>query len=239
MNLALIGHGKMGQQVERCALERGHSIQMIANGQWDSASLKGVDLAIEFSRPEAAFENVTRCLRADVAVVCGTTGWNDKIPDAEKLCKELGGSFLFASNFSIGVNLLFALNKWLAERMNGQAGFAPELEEIHHEHKLDAPSGTAIRLAEDLIQAVDRIGQWKLGHATDGSILPIEAKREGEVPGTHRVTYRSATEELSLQHVAKDRVVFAEGAVLAAEWLMGQTGCFRMSDVLNFNPKGS
>ena len=103
MNLALIGHGKMGQQVERCALERGHSIQMIANGQWDSASLKGVDLAIEFSRPEAAFENVTKCLRAGVAVVCGTTGWNDKVPDAEKLCKELGGSFLFASNFSIGV----------------------------------------------------------------------------------------------------------------------------------------
>ena len=185
MNLALIGYGKMGQQVERCALERRHSIQMIANGQWDSASLKGVDLAIEFSRPEAAFENVTKCLRAGVAVVSGTTGWNDKIPAAEMLCNELGGSFLFASNFSIGVNLLFALNKWLAERMNGQAGFAPELQETHHKHKLDAPSGTAIRLAEDLIQAVDRMDQWVIGHATAGSILPIEAKREGEVPGTH------------------------------------------------------
>ena len=239
MNLALIGYGKMGPQVERCARQRGHSIEMIANGQWDSASLKGVDLAIEFSRPEAAFNNITKCLRAGVAVVSGTTGWNDKIPAAEKLCTELGGSFLFASNFSIGVNLLFALNKWLAERMDGQAGFAPELEEIHHKYKLDAPSGTAIRLAEDLVHAIDRINSWKLGKSDDVSLLPIEAKREGEVPGTHRVTYKSETEELSLQHVAKDRVVFAEGAVVAAEWLIGRTGCFRMTDVLNFNQKGS
>jgi 4-hydroxy-tetrahydrodipicolinate reductase len=231
LNIALIGYGRMGKAIEEQALLKGHRIVLKADKNWQLEHLSGVDVAIEFSLPKAALDNVTKCLRAGVPVVSGTTGWNEKLFEAEELTKELEGSFLYASNFSTGVNLFFELNKWLAKMMSKHPEFKVDLEEIHHVHKVDKPSGTAVTLAEGIIPNYQEFEDWKLD-SKDNNSLNVTSRREGEVPGTHIVRYASHTDELRIEHISHGREAFARGAVKAAEWLHGKIGVFSMRDVL-------
>lgn len=232
MKVALIGYGKMGQIIEKLLQDRGHEVVAKFGSEGiDREQLKKAEVAIEFSVPEAAFENLKQCFDLKVPVVTGTTGWLDHYQEAVKLCKDNESALLYASNFSLGVNLFFALNKRLAELMNG-FDYQVSLEEIHHIHKKDAPSGTAISLAEQIIEAQDKIKNWRLDHG-DESTLPISAKRIDEVPGTHIVRYDSEIDHIEITHAAKNRKGFALGAVLAAEYLKGKKGVYAMSDVLN------
>lgn len=200
--------------------------------------LRQADVVIEFTRPEAAFDNVMRCLKAGVPVVSGTTGWTDRMDEAIGYCEEMKGAMLWASNFSIGVNLFFAINSYLAELMNSRPEYAVSMTEIHHIHKLDAPSGTAISLARDILAQVERLHGHHLASNTEpapaGSI-PIHAIREGEVPGTHRIRWQSAIDELTIEHKAHSRAGFAWGALTAAQWLHGRKGVFSMNDVLQIS----
>ncbi len=237
MKIGLLGYGKMGRAIEQIATEKGLDIawrigrsnQSDLTPEW----LKTADVVIEFTRPEAAFDNVMFCLKNGVPVVSGTTGWLEKLPQAKEFCQKNGGALLWASNFSVGVNLFFALNRYLARLMNRQEGYAPELTEIHHIHKLDAPSGTALTLAQDLIEAHDRMQGWSLSPAPAGpEEVPVTAIREGEVPGTHIIRWAGPADEISIEHKAHSRAGFAVGAVLAAQWLAGKKGVFSMKDVL-------
>lgn len=231
MKIALIGYGRMGKAIEEQALLKGHEIVLRAGRDWQAKDLKDAEVAIEFSLPKAAFSNVEKCLKAGIPVVTGTTGWNDQIPDAEALCKEMNGSFLFASNFSTGVNLFFELNRWLSKMMSKHPEFCAELEEIHHVHKVDKPSGTAVTLAEDIVRNNDQLKTWNLD-SKDNDSLNVTSRREGEVPGTHIVRYASQTDELRIEHISHGREAFAKGAVKAAEWIIGRKGIFNMRDVL-------
>lgn len=235
MKIGLFGYGKMGKAIEALAQQQGVEVAWRVNREnandLSDADLREVDTVIEFSSPEAAFENVMRCLRAGVPVVSGTTGWLDKMPFAEQYCRENNGAMLWASNFSVGVNLFFALNRKLAELMAKWPEYSASITETHHIHKKDAPSGTAITLANDLITSSGRYSKWALGTTPPGS-LPIEAIRENEVPGTHLVCWQSAVDEISIEHRAHNRNGFALGALLAARWIVGKKGVFRMSDVL-------
>lgn len=232
MKIALIGYGRMGKAVEEQALKRGHEIVLRAGRDWSVDGLTAADLAIEFSLPDTAHVNVQMCLQAGVPVVCGTTGWNaDRVALEEKIQQE-GGSFLYASNFSTGVNLFFALNELLARWMAKHPEYHPEIEELHHVHKLDRPSGTAITLAEGILKERSDFEKWSLDEA-DKDSLNVRSLREGEIPGTHRVRYKSITDDLQIEHISHGREAFAKGAVTAAEWLLGKTGVFSMRDVLN------
>ncbi len=237
MKIGLFGYGKMGAAIEKIALGKGHEIVWRisrANGhEFGPERLREADVVIEFSRPEAASANVTDCLRAGLPVVCGTTGWLGDLSAARQLCLDTGGAFFWASNFSVGVNLFFELNRRLAELMANQPNFHPKLTETHHVHKLDAPSGTAVTLAEDLISYSERLEKWALdtGQLPEG-VLPVESIREGEVPGTHVVRWESPIDFIEIKHVAHSREGFAAGAVLAAEWLVGRKGFFGMKDLL-------
>lgn len=206
--------------------------------QLDAAMIRQADVVIEFTRPEAAFEHVMLCLEAGVPVVCGTTGWADQYQQAKQYCLENSGALLWASNFSIGVNLFFALNRYLADLMNSRPEYSVAMTETHHIHKLDAPSGTAISLAGDILSHVDRLHAHHLAGgadvASDGSI-PIHAIREGEVPGTHTIQWHSAIDEITIEHKAHSRAGFAWGALAAARWLHGKTGVFSMNDVLRIS----
>ncbi|MDZ4702983.1 MAG: 4-hydroxy-tetrahydrodipicolinate reductase [Saprospiraceae bacterium] len=236
MNIALIGYGKMGKTIERLALAAGHSVVLIIDqnntGDLNAARLKAVDVAIEFSRPESAFDNICRCLEAGVPVICGTTGWLDRLREVKALCESRKGAFLFASNFSIGVNLFFALNRQLARLMANYPQYEPGLLEIHHIHKLDAPSGTAITLAEDLIANHPKKQKWVNTVSDVPDELSILSERIGEMPGTHEVHYASSIDTITIRHEAHSREGFAQGALVAAEWIVGKTGCFEMPDVL-------
>jgi len=236
MNIALIGYGKMGKIIERLALAAGHSVVLIIDqnntGDLNAARLKAVDVAIEFSRPESAFDNICRCLEAGVPVICGTTGWLDRLREVKALCESRKGAFLFASNFSIGVNLFFALNRQLARLMANYPQYEPGLLEIHHIHKLDAPSGTAITLAEDLIANHPKKQKWVNTVSDVPDELSILSERIGEMPGTHEVHYASSIDTITIRHEAHSREGFAQGALVAAEWIVGKTGCFEMPDVL-------
>ena len=236
MNIALIGYGKMGQAIEEVAVGRGHHIALritTANTQeLDAANLASIDVAIEFTGPEAAKDNVLACLAAGVRVVCGTTGWNDELPAAKAFAKETGLALLYASNFSPGVNIFFEINKQLAGLMNRQPGYDVMVEETHHVHKKDAPSGTAITLAEQIIERSDTKKAWALNFVNNEHILPVMAHRTDEVPGTHRVKYSSEIDDIELTHTAHNRAGFALGAVLAAEFIAGRQGIFTMRDVL-------
>lgn len=237
MNIALLGYGKMGKAIEKIALERGHKIvQKI--GQGETLKPTGVDVAIDFSLPEAAVSNISSCLENGVPVISGTTGWLEKYDTMVALCKKKEGAFIYASNFSVGVHLFFELNKKLARLMNTQTDYKIGLEEIHHTQKLDAPSGTAITVAEDLVHNA-HFTHWELNETAtqvfSNSYLPIQSVREGKVPGTHTVTYKSSIDTLSISHEAHSRDGFALGAVVAAEWLNGKKGVFSMSDVLNLS----
>lgn len=231
MKIALVGYGKMGKIIDDIATGKGHEIVARLRETPTPESLNGAEVAIEFSHPEAAFENIQVCLKNHVPVVCGTTGWLQHRAEVEKLAAECGTAFLYGSNFSLGVNLFFALNEKLAAMMKQFAQYQVQLEEIHHTAKKDAPSGTAITLAEGIISQDPRFEAWKLEETKENE-LGIFALREEDVPGTHTVSYRSAEDEIEIKHTAYSRHGFAAGAVLAAEWLKGRRGVFTMKDVL-------
>ncbi len=231
MNIALLGYGKMGKVIERIALERGHTIVVRKTRQNAFDGLETADVAIDFSIPDAAVENITACLQAGIPVVSGTTGWLAQYDAMKTLCEKQNGAFLYGSNFSLGVNLFFELNQKLAQLMAKFPQYAVDMEEIHHTQKLDKPSGTAITLAEGLLPYT-AFTQWSLdADATDA--LYIDVKRENEVPGTHSIFYRSAVDTIEIKHTAHNREGFAYGAVIAAEWLATRKGVFTMKDVLD------
>lgn len=241
MKIALIGYGKMGKAIEAIARQRGHEIVSIIDinnpGEFGSAAFRSADVAIEFTTPATAFANYQRCFDAGVAVVSGTTGWLDRVGEIRERCEKEGKTFFYASNFSVGVNIFFALNKYLAKIMEGFPAYDVRMTETHHVHKLDAPSGTAITLAEGILGNLSRKTGWTLD---DGSKpvgpdeLPIRAIREGEVPGIHEITYESDADVITIKHDAKSRAGFALGAVIAAEFTAGKKGFLGMSDLFKF-----
>ena len=231
MKIALVGYGKMGKIIGEIAESRGYEIVAKLNETPTSGNLNNPDVVIEFSNPEVAFNNIKICLENKIPVVCGTTGWLDQKPEIEKIATENNTAFLYGSNFSLGVNLFFALNKKLADLMKNFTEYNVQLEEIHHTHKKDAPSGTAISLAEGIIKNDNRFDAWKLDETKENE-LGIFAIREDEVPGTHSVFYKSEVDEIEIKHTAFNRNGFALGAVIAAEWIQGKKGNFSMKDVL-------
>lgn len=238
MKIALIGYGKMGKTIEQIALERGHRIVSVIDvdnaGDFESEAFRSADVAIEFTTPATAFSNYMKCFDAGVAVVSGTTGWLDRLGEVKEKCEKEGKTFFYASNYSIGVNIFFALNRYLAKIMDRFPAYDVSMEEVHHIHKLDAPSGTAITLAEDILKEVDRKKRWTLGNGNDPAELAVRAVREGEVPGIHEIVYESEADTISIRHSAKSRKGFALGAVLAAEFTCGKKGFLGMEDMLKF-----
>lgn len=238
MKIALIGYGKMGKTIERIALDRGHQIVSIVDiqnpGEIHSEAFKSADVAIEFTTPATAVANYLACFEANVPVVSGTTGWLEQLDEIKRICGEEGKTFFYASNFSIGVNIFFALNKYLARLMNRFPDYDVCITETHHIHKLDAPSGTAITLAEGILENIDRKSRWTLETAEKSSDLPIHAVREGEIPGIHEITYESEVDTLTIKHDAKSRAGFALGAVIAAEFTAGKKGFLGMQDLFQF-----
>jgi 4-hydroxy-tetrahydrodipicolinate reductase len=237
MNIALIGYGKMGKIIEEIALTRGHSVGLKIDlyniNDFNMDNLKKTDVAIEFTGPHSAYENVMKCLEAGIPVVCGSTGWLDQYEKVTEYCMKKEGSFLYASNFSVGVNIFFELNRLLAKMMHNQPDYDVKMTEIHHTQKKDAPSGTAITLAEQIIEEIGRKSSW-VNHATaSAGELSIESIREDPAPGTHKVAYTSAVDDIEIIHTAHSRNGFATGAVMAAEFIQGKKGIFSMKDVLN------
>ncbi len=235
MDIILLGYGKMGKIIERVALDRGHQISAridIDNAE-DFETSSG-DVAIEFSHPDAAFGNLKKCIERRLPVVCGTTGWLSKKSEIESLCKKHGSTFFYASNYSLGVNIFFKVNEYIARMMDNLSEYEIALDEIHHAEKKDAPSGTAITLAEGIINNVKRKRQWvnqKTGKAED---LFIESFRIDQVPGTHIVKYESAIDDIEIKHIAHSREGFAKGAVMVAEWIKDRKGIYTMDDFLRF-----
>jgi 4-hydroxy-tetrahydrodipicolinate reductase len=239
MNIALIGYGKMGKEIEQIALSRGHKIvlkvDIINAATYTIDELKKADVAIEFSTPESAINNIYKCFEATVPVVVGTTGWLNQLNEVKLKCTEKNQTLFYASNYSIGVNLFFKLNDYLAKLMNSYPDYNVAMEEIHHVHKLDSPSGTAISLANQVIERVNTKQKWVNSSTENKNELSIVSKRMDEVPGTHTVTYSSAVDEISITHLAHNRKGFALGAVVAAEWIIGKKGIFGMNDLMNTN----
>ena len=237
MKIALIGYGKMGKTIENLGLEQGHEFPLIIDvdnsGDLNPDNIEGIDVAIEFSTPMAAPGNVLRCLELGLPVVSGTTGWNSRIEEVNLSCKSQNGAFFYASNFSIGVNILFAMNRQLARIMNKFPQYQASMEEVHHIHKLDAPSGTAITLLEGIIEQHGGSEKWSLEESDDPSEIHISALREGEVKGKHTVRYESPLDSLSLSHDAKSRNAFVEGVLLAATFISDKKGVFGMNDMLD------
>lgn len=236
MDILLVGYGKMGKTIERIALERGHriagKIDIDNRNDLDTAQ---ADVAIEFSHPDAAYDNVRKCIQRRIPVVCGTTGWLDKKSEIENLTAEHKATFFYASNYSLGVNIFFKLNEHLARMMNQFPAYDVTIDEIHHVHKKDAPSGTAITLAEGVLAHLDRKEQWtKAGGTPKKDDLEIQSFRIGDVPGTHLVKYSSAIDDIEIKHTAHTREGFALGAVMVAEWIQGKTGILNMDDFLKF-----
>ena len=232
MNIALLGYGKMGQTIEKIAISRGHNIVLKIDKDDKDYDITQADVAIDFSIPNVAFHNITNCIRNNVPVISGTTGWLDDYDKAVALCNEKNGAFIYASNYSLGVNIFFELNKTLAKMMSTLEQYNVRMEEIHHTQKLDTPSGTAISLANDIISQSKKYDAWELD-GNSNSKIPIVAKRIEDVPGTHTVDYNSEVDSITIEHVAHNRQGFALGAVIAAEWIVGKTGVFTMNDVLN------
>jgi len=237
MKIALLGYGKMGKEIEKIALERDHQIVLkidIDNAQdLNIENLQKADVAIDFSIPDSAYNNIMKCFEASIPIVCGTTGWLDKFEEVTKYCKDHKKSFFYASNYSIGMNIFFRVNSYLAEMMNRFSNYEVEIEEIHHIHKLDAPSGTAISLADGIIEKIYRKEIWELDRQSKPEALKIKALREDEVPGTHIITYDSAVDFIEIKHSAKNRIGLAMGAVVAAEFIVGKTGYFNMDNLMN------
>lgn len=250
MNAAIIGYGKMGREIERLLVERGHGVGLIVDadnrGDLDAAHLRGIDVALEFTTPATAYDNIRACIDAGTPVVSGTTGWTDRLDELKTRCKERGGAFFYASNYSLGVNLLFRLNRQLAEMVGRVGGYDVRIEEVHHTQKKDAPSGTAITLAEGIVGNLGRKQGWvnlapgiehaanRIEHSGEAPADRIEIRsvREGAVPGIHTVTYESEDDVLELKHTIKNRRTLAMGAVVAAEFLCGKQGVYSMDDLL-------
>lgn len=238
MKIALIGYGKMGHEVELAALARNHQIVLIIDKDNQSdlthENITKADVAIEFSTPRTAFQNIKTCLESGVPIVAGTTGWLDDLDEAKQIAVNSKASLFYASNYSIGVNVLFRVVKVLSTYLNSVKGYTPAIQEIHHTQKLDAPSGTAISLAQIVSESIDELNGWILLPETDAKKIPIEAIREGLIPGTHIIKFESEHDEITLTHKAKNRKGLALGAVLAAEFLIGKNGFFTMDDLLSF-----
>ncbi len=252
MKAAIIGYGKMGREIERILIERGHSVELIIDeansADLNEQNLKGVDVALEFTTPATAYNNIRRCIESATPVVSGTTGWTDRLDELKVLCEQKGSALFYASNYSLGVNMMFRLNRRLAELMNRHPQYDVAIEEVHHIHKKDSPSGTAITLAEGIFSELDRKAGWEnptviefdaegepIGHSM-GEAAPdniaITSVREGETPGIHTVTYDSEDDMLQIMHIIKNRRTLAMGAVIAAEFLCGKRGCYSMDDLL-------
>jgi 4-hydroxy-tetrahydrodipicolinate reductase len=237
MRIALIGYGKMGKEIEKIALDRGHEIVLkidITNPEdLTIENLKLADVAIEFTTPASAVANYKLCFEAGIPVVSGTTGWLEQLPAVQQLCKKLDGTFFYASNYSLGVNIFFALNQKLAELMAKTSEYKVEMKEIHHTQKLDAPSGTAITLAEGIIENIPELKTWVNQSTNDRAEIGIISEREGQVPGTHIIKYDSEVDYIEITHLAKNRKGLAFGAVLAAEYSFEKKGILSMNDLLN------
>ena len=235
MRIALLGYGKMGKVIERIALSRGHEIAgRIRSSNKEELRQLRADVAIEFSQPEAAYDNVRFCIEQSIPVVCGTTGWLERKPELEKLTIVCNGAFFYASNFSIGVNIFFMLNEQLADMMSGQKDYRVHIDEIHHAEKKDAPSGTAIALAQGIMKHLTHLKKWINTNSEVPDQLPITSFRIDQVPGTHLVKYSSPIDDIEIKHIAHSREGFALGAVMVAEWLPGRTGVLTMKDYLQF-----
>lgn len=238
LKVALIGYGKMGKMIEQIALGRGHEIVCKLNHESSSKDWKALskaDVAIEFTKPDSALENIKKCFALNVPVVVGTTGWYEKLDEIKSICLRDKQSLLTASNFSIGVNLFFHINKILAQAMENLPEYNVEIEEIHHTQKLDAPSGTAITIAQGILSEIRRKIEWKLDvDSSANSDLSIKSIRTDDVPGTHIVKYSSLIDDIEIKHVAHNRSGFATGAVVASEWLFDKKGAFTMSDIIGF-----
>lgn len=237
MKIAIIGYGKMGKEIEKNALKRGHQIlykfDINNKDDFNVENLKKADVAIEFTQPDSAFNNYLKCFEANIPVVSGTTGWLDKLPDIKSQCEKNGQTFFYASNFSIGVNIFFKLNKQLARLMNKTKGYKVNIDEIHHIEKKDTPSGTAVTIAENLIKNFDKKETWVKENAVNETELVIRSFREGKVPGIHTVKYESDVDYIEIKHSAKNRKGFATGAVFAAEFTQNHKGFLTMNDLLD------
>jgi 4-hydroxy-tetrahydrodipicolinate reductase len=246
LKIAIIGYGKMGKTIKSLAESMGDEVVLTIDldnrADFTLEKIQQADVAIEFTRPEMAFENVKLCLEAGVPVVSGTTGWLDKMDEAKDICKANNGALFYASNYSVGVNIFFAVNRYLSKLMASQPHYDVRMEEVHHTQKLDHPSGTAITLAQGILQNISTKKEW-IAHlqttenqrfATPSDALPIISKREENVPGTHIVTWSSSVDTIEISHVAHSREGFANGAIAAARWLVGKQGCFGMEEMLGF-----
>lgn len=237
MVIGIIGYGKMGREIAAVAEERGHQIfdkvDIDNRESLKNWSAEEVDAAVEFTAPDQALDNIKQCIRLGIPVVSGTTGWLHHKESLDRYCRKENGTYFYASNFSLGVNIIFRLNKFLAHIMNSYPDYRVYMEEVHHTEKKDAPSGTAITLAEGIIQEIHRIDHWTLDESAEASSLPIKSIREGTVPGTHTVKYRSVHDEITFQHAAFSRKGFALGAVLVTEWIQNRKGILTMDDFLD------
>lgn len=240
MKVAIIGYGKMGHLIEEVAKSRGLDISCIIDiddtSKYASDEFRKSDVAIEFTTPQAAVDGILSCFAAEVPVVVGTTGWNDSLPEIQSMCEKGKGTLLYASNFSIGMNIFMAMNRYVTNIMNGFDSYDPSLTEVHHVHKLDHPSGTAITLANQLTSLSTRFKKWiekELGEKPDKGLLPVYHRREGEVPGIHTIAWESDCDSIIMTHDAKNRLGFARGAVSAAQWLAGKKGFFSIGDFLS------
>ena len=238
MKIALLGYGKMGKVIEKIALERGHEIVLRKSSAANFDGLLKADIAIDFSVPTSAVNHISECLNQNIPVISGTTGWLENYDEMVQLCQAKNGSFIYASNFSLGVNIFFELNNYLAKMMKNLKDYNVSMEEIHHTQKIDAPSGTAVTIAEGILEENKNYTHWELTHdpsQVEEQNLAVIAKREDSVPGTHLVKYTSDIDTISFEHVAHNRDGFALGAVIAAEWLGNKKGLFTMHDVLKIN----
>lgn len=227
----------MGHEIEQVLLRRGHTIGLIIDennrSELTPSALRDIDVAIEFTTPDTAYDNILACIESGTAVVSGTTGWTQRLPELQQRCREVGGTMIYSSNYSLGVNVAFRVNRYLAELMNRFDSYDVRIEEIHHIHKKDAPSGTAITLADDIIARMERKSSWADAAKAGASDIAITSVREGEVPGTHTVTYESDDDVLELRHTLKSRRALAVGAVVAAEFICGKKGVFTIDDLFN------
>ncbi len=227
----------MGHEIEQVLLRRGHTIGLIIDennrSELTPSALSDIDVAIEFTTPDTAYDNILACIESGTAVVSGTTGWTQRLPELQQRCREVGGTMIYSSNYSLGVNVAFRVNRYLAELMNRFDSYDVRIEEIHHIHKKDAPSGTAITLADDILARMERKSSWADAAKAGASDIAITSVREGEVPGTHTVTYESDDDMLELRHTLKSRRALAVGAVVAAEFICGKKGVFTIDDLFN------
>lgn len=237
MNISLIGYGKMGKEIEQLCINRGHNIYSIVDPLLNTGldHLIGTDLAIEFTQPTAAIRNITFCIDHHIPIVSGTTGWHAELTGLQDYCKQKQGSFFYSSNFSMGVNLFWKISKELARLMESYSEYGIGLHEIHHNQKKDAPSGTAVTLAQEILSVSDRFSAWKSAEqfiTSNTDIIPISSERLGNVPGTHTIEYRSNHDRITLTHEAFSRSGFVAGVVMAAEWLLEKEGVFGMDDLI-------